>query len=67
MPPEAMAYRARAAPTAYTYTDSRFSLGKATSFAPSISGRQKLPKMPGMAGIMNRKIMTIPCMVNIRL
>jgi hypothetical protein len=30
-------------------------------------GTKKFPKMPGMAGIMKRKIMTTPCRVNIRL
>ena len=28
---------------------------------------QKLPNTPGIAGIMNRKIMTTPCSVNMRL
>ena len=41
--------------------------GKATSCAPIIRGMKKLPKMPGMAGIMNRKIMITPWSVNMRL
>ena len=41
--------------------------GKATSCAPIMSGMKKFPKMPGMAGIMKRKIMITPWSVNIRL
>ena len=51
------------APAMYTYQLSRFSRGKATSSAPSCSGRMMLPRMAGMPGTMNRKIMITPCSV----
>jgi hypothetical protein len=38
----------------------RFRRGKATSLAPSISGRTKLPSAAGIPGMMNRKIMIAP-------
>ena len=45
----------------------RFSFGNATSFAPSISGRMKLPRIAGTAGISTKNTIATPCMVNILL
>ena len=67
VPPWIMPHTAMAAPSRYRYTESRLMRGKATSCAPIMRGRKKLPKMPGMAGIMKRKIMITPCSVNMRL
>jgi hypothetical protein len=44
--------------------DSMFSRGKAMSRAPIISGMQKFPKAPIITGVMAKKIITRPCMVN---
>jgi len=41
-----------------------FSLGKAMSSAPIISGIRKLPKAPARIGITTRKIITVACIVN---
>ena len=49
------------------YHDSRLSLGKATSLVPSISGRKKLPKTPGIDGIRKKNTMITPCAVKARL
>jgi hypothetical protein len=42
----------------------RLSFGKATSFAPSCSGRTKFPRMAGTAGINTKNTIATPCMVN---
>ena len=52
------------APAVKTYQLSRFSRGKATSFAPIISGIRKFPSTAGIDGIRKKKIITTPCMVN---
>ncbi len=57
--------RAKIAPMIHSHQLSRFSRGKATSLAPSISGSTKLPSAAGMPGMMNRKIMIAPCSVKI--
>ena len=44
--------------------DSMFSLGNAMSRAPIISGIVKLPNAPARIGMMTRKIITDPCIVN---
>src|SRR5450759_3281493 len=49
------------------YKLARFSRGKATSFALSISGSTKFPSAAGMDGMMNRKTMITPCNVKTRL
>ena len=46
------------------YQVARFSLGKARSLAPIIIGIRKLPKTAGIDGMRNKKIITMPCMVN---
>ena len=38
-------------------------MGNATSLAPSISGRTKLPSAAGTDGMMNRNTMIAPCSV----
>src|SRR5205085_1419777 len=43
--------------------DSMFSLGKAMSLAPIISGIRKLPNAPVSSGMMTKKIITEACMV----
>jgi hypothetical protein len=43
---------------------SMFSVGKIMSRAPIISGMQKLPYAPIMIGVMAKKIMIVPCIVN---
>ncbi len=45
----------------------RLILGNATSRAPSISGRQKLPSVTGMDGTRKNQTMITPCQVNSRL
>src|SRR5207245_6539197 len=42
------------------YQLSRFSFGKATSFAPIIKGIKKFPSTAGMEGARKKKIMTRP-------
>ena len=65
-PPATMERPAKnSAPTTQRYKLARFSRGKATSLAPSIIGRTKLPSAAGMPGMMNRKIIIAPCSVNI--
>src|SRR5712664_1459236 len=49
------------------YQLSRFSFGKATSFAPIIKGMRKLPSTAGIEGARKKKIITRPCRVNILL
>ena len=44
--------------------DSMFSLGKAMSLAPIISGMVKLPNAPVNNGMMTKKIITDACIVN---
>ena len=44
--------------------DSMFSVGNDMSRAPICSGMQKLPKAPMRIGVMAKKIMMVPCMVN---
>ncbi len=44
-----------------------FSRGKATSFAPIMIGRKKLPRAAGTLGMMKRKTITAPCSVKKRL
>ena len=44
--------------------DSMFSFGNAMSRAPIISGIVKLPKAPVRIGMITRKIITDPCIVN---
>ena len=43
------------------------SLGKATSFAPIISGSRKLPIVVGIEGTRKNHTITVPCSVNRRL
>ena len=49
----------------YRYQEKRFSLGNAMSSPPMRMGRKKFPKIVGMPGMTTRKIMMIPCRVNI--
>ena len=56
-----------AVPTTKTYQLRRLIFGNATSLAPSISGRTKLPRIAGTAGIRTKKTIMIPCIVNSRL
>ncbi len=44
--------------------DSMFSLGKAMSLAPIMSGIRKLPNAPASSGMMTKKIITEACMLN---
>src|SRR5690242_3368940 len=44
--------------------DNMFSTGNAMSRAPISSGRQKLPNPPIRIGVMAKKIMIVPCIVN---
>src|SRR5438046_2743173 len=44
--------------------DIMFSVGNTMSRAPMPSGMQKLPNPPIMIGVMAKKIMMVPCMVN---
>ncbi len=62
-----MAKMANRPPITNRYQLSRLILGKARSRAPIIMGRKKLPSTAGMDGIRKKKIMMIPCMVNILL
>ena len=48
------------APVQYRYRLSKFNFGKATSFAPIMIGRTKLPSAPGIAGMMNKKTIIAP-------
>ena len=41
-----------------------FSVGKAMSSAPIISGIRKLPNAPAKIGMITKKIITVACMVN---
>ena len=43
--------------------DSMFSLGKAMSLAPIMSGIRKLPNAPASSGMMTKKIITEACML----
>src|SRR5258708_6102571 len=45
--------------------DSMFSFGNAISRAPIMSGMQKLPNAPIRMGVMAKKIIARPCIVNI--
>jgi hypothetical protein len=63
-PPSSIAQSVKAAPRMKMYQLSRFNRGKATSFAPIISGTRKLPSTDGMEGIRKNQIMITPCMVN---
>jgi hypothetical protein len=45
--------------------DKRFKSGNAMSRAPIMSGMQKLPNAPMRIGVMAKKIMMRPCVVNI--
>jgi hypothetical protein len=58
---------ATVAPVSHSQKLARLRRGSATSLAPSISGSTKLPRVAGMPGMMNRKIITAPCRVNILL
>ena len=62
--PSTIEASAREAPATHNHQLSRFSRGNATSLAPSISGRTRLPSAAGIPGMMNRKIITAPCRVN---
>jgi hypothetical protein len=54
-------------PAMKMYQDRRFSLGNATSFAPSMIGSTKLPNTAGIDGMRNSHTMITPCSVNARL
>ena len=43
--------------------ENMFSVGKAMSRAPIISGIRKLPKPPVRIGMITKKIMIVPCIV----
>ena len=60
-------YRKTVPPAMKMYQLSRFSFGKATSFAPIIKGIRKLPSTAGIEGARKKKIITRPCRVNILL
>ena len=44
--------------------ENMFSSGNAMSRAPIISGIRKLPKAPVRSGMITKKIMIVPCIVN---
>ena len=67
MPPRKVDSSTRAAPARKTYQLSRFSRGNATSRAPIMIGRRKLPNADGMDGIKKSQTMITPCRVNMRL
>ena len=54
------------APTRKVQNENAFSLGKATSRAPICSGMMKLKNAAPM-GMTTRKIIVVPCIVNISL
>ena len=66
-PPWTTAHSEMRPPTTKRYQDSRLRRGKATSLAPIISGMRKLPRTPGMPGIMKKNTIITPCVVNILL
>jgi hypothetical protein len=66
-PPATIEKIAKQAPTMKMYQETRLSLGKATSLAPIIIGRRKLPSVVGIDGTRKNQTMTMPCSVNSRL
>ena len=54
----------KAPPIVNRYHDIRLSRGKATSGAPIIIGRTKLPSVVGIDGTRKNHTMTMPCSVN---
>ena len=52
------------APPIHSQKLKRLSLGKATSLAPSITGRMKFPRAAGMLGMITRNTMMAPWRVN---
>ncbi len=67
MPPSMTTRNVPIAPIMNRYQLSRFSFGNARSFAPSWIGRMKFPSTAGIDGIRKKKIITMPCIVNILL
>ena len=57
----------KTAPMIQRWKLNRLSRGNATSLAPSMIGSTKLPRDPGMLGMMTRNTMTAPCRVNMML
>jgi len=54
----------KSAPPIQSQKLKRLRRGNATSFAPSMTGRTKLPSAAGMLGMITRKTMIAPCSVN---
>ena len=67
MPPTTSVATKSTAPPTKSQKESRFTRGKATSLAPTMSGTTKLPSADGIPGMTKRKIITAPCSVNILL
>ena len=62
-----MAASVKMNPMTRQYQLSRLIFGKATSFAPIMSGITKFPRMAGTAGISTKNTIATPCIVNSRL
>ena len=63
-PPNTIAPTVKMKPMTKMYQLIRLIFGNATSLAPIISGRTKLPRMAGTAGISTKNTIAMPCIVN---
>ena len=60
MPPKKIVAESHRSAGPVQYKLNRFSRGNATSFAPSMNGKTKLPSAAGTDGMMNRNTMIAP-------